>query len=100
MRVAAAGCWCPAGEGRAPCGRGFRGPALGRNNFYGSKSKRGTEVAAILYSLVETAKLVGVDPKRYLKVALAAALKGERIAPVDARVTHRLRRRGRLVRAG
>ena len=59
--------------------RGFRGPALGRNNFYGSKSKRGTEVAAILYSLVETAKLVGVDPKRYLKVALAAALRGERI---------------------
>ena len=31
------------------------------------------------HSLVETAKLVGVDPKRYLKVALAAALKGERI---------------------
>lgn len=59
--------------------RGFRGPALGRNNFYGSKSKRGTEVAAILYSLVETAKLVGVDPKRYLRVALAAALRGERI---------------------
>ena len=28
--------------------RGFRGPALGRNNFYGSHSKRGTEVAAIL----------------------------------------------------
>lgn len=47
--------------------RGFWGPALGRNNFYGSKSKRGTEVAAILYSLVETAKLVGVDPKRYLE---------------------------------
>lgn len=59
--------------------RGFRGPALGRNNFYGSKSKRGTEVAAILYSLVETAKLVGVDPKRYLKVALAAALRRHRI---------------------
>lgn len=59
--------------------RGFRGPALGRNNFYGSKSKRGTEVAAILYSLVETAKLVGIDPKQYLKVALAAALRGERV---------------------
>ncbi len=28
--------------------RGFRGPALGRNNFYSSDSKRGTEVAAIL----------------------------------------------------
>jgi len=57
--------------------RGFRGPALGRNNFYGSHSKRGTEVAAILYSLVETAKLNEKDPKRYLKAALAAALAGE-----------------------
>ena len=54
--------------------RGFRGPALGRNNFYGSHSRRGTEVAAIMYSLVESAKLNGVDPKRYLKLALAAAL--------------------------
>lgn len=57
--------------------RGFRGPALGRNNFYGSHSKRGTEVAAILYSLVESAKLNGKDPKRYLKAALAAALAGQ-----------------------
>lgn len=59
--------------------RGFRGPALGRNNFYGSHSKQGTKVAAIFYSLIETAKLNGVDPKRYLKVALAAALAGEHI---------------------
>jgi transposase len=59
--------------------RGFRGPALGRNNFYGSRSKQGTEVAAIFYSFIESAKLNGVEPKRYLKVALAAALAGERI---------------------
>jgi len=59
--------------------RGFRGPALGRNNFYGSHSKQGTKVAAIFYSFIETAKLNGIDPKRYLKVALAAALAGERI---------------------
>jgi len=59
--------------------RGFRGPALGRNNFYGSHSRRGTEVAAILYSLVESAKLNGVDPKAYLKRALRTALAGERI---------------------
>jgi transposase len=59
--------------------RGFRGPALGRHNFYGSKSRRGTEVAAIFYSLIETAKLNGVNPKQYLKTALAAALAGERI---------------------
>lgn len=59
--------------------RGFRGPALGRTNFYGSHSKRGTDVAAIMYSLVETAKLNGIDPKRYLKGALAEALAGQRI---------------------
>jgi hypothetical protein len=59
--------------------RGFRGPALGRTNFYGSHSNQGTEVAAIFYSLIETAKLNGVEPKRYLKVALTAALAGDRI---------------------
>ena len=59
--------------------RGFRGPAIGRNNFYGSHSKRGTQVAAIFYSLVETSKLHGVNPKRYLKAALDQALEGNRI---------------------
>lgn len=59
--------------------RGFRGPALGRNNFYGSHSAKGTKVAAIFYSLVETAKLNGIDPKSYLKRAMVAALDGQRI---------------------
>jgi len=36
--------------------RGIRGPVVGRKNHYGSKSKLGTEIAAIFYSLVETAK--------------------------------------------
>jgi transposase len=31
-------------------------------------------VAALFYSLVESAKLNGVDPKQYLKQALRAAL--------------------------
>jgi transposase len=54
-------------------------PVLGRVNHYDSKSRRGTEVAAIFYSLIESAKLNGVEPKRYLKTALAAALNGKRI---------------------
>jgi transposase len=57
--------------------RGFRGPALGRHNFYGSRSRRGTEVAAIYYSHVESAKLNGLVPRAYLKAALAAALEGK-----------------------
>jgi transposase len=47
---------------------------LGRKNHYGSRSKRGTEVTALFYSLVESAKLCGVEPKTYLRRGLRAAL--------------------------
>jgi transposase len=47
---------------------------LGRKNHYGSRSKRGTEVAALFYSLIESAKLCGVEPKAYLLCATRAAL--------------------------
>ena len=46
--------------------RGLRGPVIGRRNHFGSKSARGTEVAAILYSLVESAKASRIDPISYL----------------------------------
>jgi len=54
--------------------RELRGIVVGRKNHYGSRSKRGTEVAAILYSLVETAKLAGAEPRAYLIHATRAAL--------------------------
>jgi transposase len=46
--------------------RALRGVVVGRENHYGSYSKRGAEVAAICYTLFETAKLAGVDPHRYM----------------------------------
>lgn len=54
--------------------RELRGVVIGRKNHYGSRSKRGTEVAAILYSLAESAKLVGDEPYAYLLKATRAAL--------------------------
>lgn len=54
--------------------RGYLWPAIGRRSFTGSKSKRGTEVAAIFYSLIETARRCGMDPKTYLRTAMMAAL--------------------------
>jgi len=54
--------------------RALRGMVVGRKNHYGSRSKRGTEVAALLYSLIESAKLCGVEPKAYLLCATRAAL--------------------------
>jgi transposase len=68
--------------------RGIRGPVVGRKNHYGSKSRRGTEVAATLYTLRETAKLHGVDPAAYLLEALRAAGRGEVLLPWQFAAAH------------
>jgi transposase len=63
--------------------RGIRGPVVGRKNHYGSKSRRGTEVAATFYTLFETAKLHGVDPAAYLRAAAIADAHGTVLLPGD-----------------
>jgi transposase len=57
-----------------PVERALRGVVVVRKNHYGSRSRRGTEVAALLYSLCETAKLLGVEPRTYLLRATYAAI--------------------------
>jgi hypothetical protein len=47
---------------------------VGRKNHYGSRSIHGTRVAALFYSLIESAKLAGVDPAAYLTAATERAL--------------------------
>ena len=54
--------------------RALRGVVVGRKNHYGSRSRRGTEVAALFYTLCESAKLTGVEPRRYLLAATHAAI--------------------------
>ena len=54
--------------------RALRGPVVGRKNHYGSRSKRGTEVAALFYTLCETVKLRNVEPRAYLTQAAYAAI--------------------------
>ena len=56
--------------------RSNRGPVVGRKNFAGCKSVRGTEVAAVLYTLHESAKLARVEPRSYLRAAAKAAITG------------------------
>lgn len=69
--------------------RAFRGPVIGRRNHFGSKSRRGTQAAAILYSLIESAKLVGADPAAYLRDAVWHARRGVALLPRDfAAPTH------------
>lgn len=52
----------------------IRGPVVGRKNHYGSKSLKTGKVAAIFYSIVETCKANGVDPRRYLVQVMRAIL--------------------------
>lgn len=61
--------------------RAIRGPVIGRKNHLGSKSCRGTEVAATFYTLLETAKLHGVNPAAYLAAAVMAAERGVALMP-------------------
>lgn len=84
--------------------RQLRDMVVGRKNHYGSKSLCGTEVAALFYSLIETARLRGEDLGRHLlRAALAAianpgTLSRSRPAPTDVSA-HCLDARGRLIPA-
>lgn len=66
--------------------RAMRSVVLGRKNHLGSKSQRGTEVAAVLYSLVETAYLNGLDPYKYLVEATYTMLEDPTAVPLPLAV--------------
>ena len=51
--------------------RGMRAIALGRKNYLFVGSEAGGKAAAIAYTLIETAKLNGVDPHAWLADTLA-----------------------------
>lgn len=67
--------------------RALRNVVLGRKNHYGSRSVRGTEVAALFYSLCETALIQGVDPAAYLVEAATTELR----RPGTALLPHQLK---------
>ena len=51
--------------------RALRGPVLGRKNYLFAGADSGGERAAVLYTLLETAKLNGINPEAYLRDVLA-----------------------------
>ncbi|GEM96574.1 hypothetical protein MRA01_11140 [Methylobacterium radiotolerans] len=53
-----------------PAERALRSVAIGRENYLFAGSARGAERAAAFYTLIETAKLNGLDPEAYLRDAL------------------------------
>jgi transposase len=56
----------------------LRSHVVGRKTWYGTHSERGAETAAILFTLVETCKLNGVNPREYFKKLTSELLKGNK----------------------
>ena len=55
----------------------LRNPVIGRKTWLGTHSRRGAETTAKLFSLIESCKLNGVNPRTYLKKLVAALHRGE-----------------------
>lgn len=47
--------------------RSLRNPVIGRKTWYGTHSRRGAETNAVLFTLVESCKLCGVNPREYFR---------------------------------
>jgi len=61
----------------------LRGIALGRKNYLFAGADTGGERAAALYTIVQTAKLNGVNPQAYLRDTLAKIADGHPINRID-----------------
>lgn len=56
----------------------LRSHVVGRKTWYGTHSERGAQTAAIIFSIVETCKLNGVNPREYFKNLIEDLLKGKK----------------------
>lgn len=72
-----------------PAERSLRAVVLGRKNFQGSRSERGTRVAALFYSLIASCSVIGVEPAAYLREAVRRAVSGDNrpFLPTDSKAT-------------
>jgi transposase len=57
--------------------RALRHAVMGRKNFHGSRSINGADVAATLYTVIESCKKVELDPVFYLKMAVHQSARGQ-----------------------
>jgi transposase len=57
--------------------RTIRQAVMGRKNFYGSRSIDGADVAAIMYTVIESCKKVELDPRQYLQTIIKLCAEGK-----------------------
>lgn len=59
--------------------RQMRNPVIGRKTWYGTHSKRGAKTAAVLFSIMESCKLNGLNSNEYLKAQVKNLQAGKSI---------------------
>lgn len=59
--------------------RALRHIVMGRKNFNGSKTINGADTAASIYTVIESAKKVGLQPREYLKYLITARWDREKV---------------------
>ena len=61
----------------------IRNPVVGRNNYYGSGSQWSAVLAAMMFTLLQTIKLWGVNPRHWLTFFLTACAENGGKTPED-----------------
>ena len=56
--------------------RQLRSPVIGRKTWYGTHSERGAETTEILFTLMQTCRLLKINPREYLSAVTDVMLKG------------------------
>ena len=64
--------------------RAQRGPVVGRKNYYGSGAVWSGQLAAMLFSLLQTLCLWKLNPRAWLTAYLTACAEAGGAAPADA----------------
>jgi transposase len=64
--------------------RALRHAVVGRKNYYGSKTIDGADVAAILFTIIESCKRVELDPATYIGMAVRLSARAQDVpTPLD-----------------
>ena len=59
--------------------RALRGPVLGRKNFLGFRTINGADVGMTFYTIINTCKLLDLDPKSFLLDSALRSCRGQKL---------------------
>ena len=71
--------------------RSIRHSVMGRKNFYGSRTINGADVAATLYTVIESCKKAQIEPRDYIKMAVKKRAAEEKGVPTPLKYARNIR---------